>query len=187
MSEARDKLLETIYFLTRLRETRSDRAAFKHNLSALLSAARSVTYVMVLEYKHIPGFQKWYAQKQAALRADPVAKLMFDKRRVTVHFAVMRPGVEVSVRLSETLTVSESVSVVVVHSDGGTTTAESKRGSAVPRSASRGPRSETVEWRWFFDEMASRDIVSLAQDYVSQLDGLVRECGERFGELDAPP
>jgi len=46
MSDSREKLLEAEFFLERMKETQSDRAAFKYNLSAFLAAARSVTWFM---------------------------------------------------------------------------------------------------------------------------------------------
>jgi hypothetical protein len=59
MSETQDKLEESKYFLARARENVYDPTQFRFNLSALLSAGRSVTWVMMKEFSGHEGFGNW--------------------------------------------------------------------------------------------------------------------------------
>jgi len=53
MTNTRIKLEEAKYFFKRMNEEVANRDPFKYNLSAFLAAARSVTFVMHSEFKHI--------------------------------------------------------------------------------------------------------------------------------------
>ena len=46
MNNTEDKLSEAKYFLERMKEHVMDREAFRYNLSAFLTAFRSVTFIM---------------------------------------------------------------------------------------------------------------------------------------------
>jgi hypothetical protein len=68
MSNGRIKLGEAQYFLGQMRDTVSDHEAFAYNLSAFLSAARSVTLLLQGEFAHTPGFKEWWVREQDRLR-----------------------------------------------------------------------------------------------------------------------
>jgi hypothetical protein len=52
----REKLNEAQYFLGRMKDVRNNREHFRWNLSAFLSAARSVTMIMNVQYTGSKGF-----------------------------------------------------------------------------------------------------------------------------------
>jgi hypothetical protein len=56
----RDKPNEARYFLERMQPTNIDKDAFRYNLSAVLTAFRSVTAFMNIEYQKVTGFIPWY-------------------------------------------------------------------------------------------------------------------------------
>jgi hypothetical protein len=98
MSSAREKLIEAQYFVQRMRGNSSDRDTFKYNLSAFLSAARSVREFLYKEHENSPNFKQWWKSKGewAGLKngqklsniTDPVraANVFFDeKRNITIH------------------------------------------------------------------------------------------------------
>lgn len=58
MSDTREKLQESEYFLGLMTLTQAERDTFKYNLSAFLSASRSVTLIMQKEYDRISGFKR---------------------------------------------------------------------------------------------------------------------------------
>ncbi|MBC7108976.1 MAG: hypothetical protein H5T41_09395 [Methanomassiliicoccales archaeon] len=64
MSNTRFKLNEAKYFLEQMKEHADSTEEFAYNLSAFLSAARSVTWIMQNEFKNVPGFEEWYSEKQ---------------------------------------------------------------------------------------------------------------------------
>ncbi len=80
-----DKLRETEFFLDRLRE--SSRLSFdaRFYFSAFVSAARSVTLSLQATMSGVPGFEPWYQNAQAKLKADPLAPFFIEIRNVSVH------------------------------------------------------------------------------------------------------
>jgi hypothetical protein len=55
-----NKLEESGYLLTQVKQTANDWILFRSNLSAFLSAARSITLVMQKEYHQTADFASWY-------------------------------------------------------------------------------------------------------------------------------
>jgi len=179
LTNTREKLFEAKYFLERMMEKQSDRDAFKYNLSAFLAAARSVTLIMQKEFDKDPSFKKWYSEKQVKMQSDEVMRLLNDKRVMTIHQQPVRPHAHVNVRIKEHIVVSESVSIVVTHANGTIERRESEP-TAPPLPAEP---DVTTEWRWYFDELPGKDIVTHSQEHVVKLETLVTECASRFTSL----
>ena len=68
MTDTRIKLQEAKYFFKRMVEEVSNREPFKYNLSAFLSAAQSVTFVMQTEFSSISSFKGWYHDEKKEFR-----------------------------------------------------------------------------------------------------------------------
>jgi len=69
---ANDKLKEAAYFLGLLRGT-TDRAQFRYLMSAFLAAARSVTFSLQSDLRHVGvAFDEWYSEVQQRLRDHPM-------------------------------------------------------------------------------------------------------------------
>jgi hypothetical protein len=67
----RRKIREAEYFLSTMKQAFEDDNAFPYNLSAFLSAARSITWHMQEQYKHRDGFKEWYQnQKKKCLKTQ---------------------------------------------------------------------------------------------------------------------
>lgn len=179
MTNTKEKLLEAKYFLERMTEKQSDRDAFKYNLSAFLAAARSVTLIMQKEFDKAPGFKKWYSEKQAKMQSDEVMKLLNDKRVMTIHQQPVRPHAHVNVGISEHVVISESISIVITHANGTIERRESKPTPPPPPAETEA----TTEWRWYFDELPGKDIITLCQEQIVKLETLVTECESRFTSL----
>jgi hypothetical protein len=82
---ARQKLSEAAYFYNSMLPHRTNPVIFPYYLSAFVSALRSVTYYLQKQYAHDERFKDWYAQKQEAMKVDPVLKLLHDKRNTALH------------------------------------------------------------------------------------------------------
>ncbi len=85
MSNTRQKLKETKYFLEQMRNYVEDPEKFAFNLSAFLSAARSVTFIMQSEFKSSPEFSGWYKEKQKEMNSDENFKFFNNLRVATIH------------------------------------------------------------------------------------------------------
>jgi hypothetical protein len=69
VSGTQDKLLEAKYFLQQMKQNRDKRNEFRWNLSAFLTAARSITLMMQAEYSNkVEGFDEWYNRKQKEMK-----------------------------------------------------------------------------------------------------------------------
>ena len=79
-----EKVAEAEFFLRMMAEARTDMFAFKCYLSAYLSAARTTTLALQ-QFRHLPGFDAWYAPHRERLKADPLAKFLLDTRNAHVH------------------------------------------------------------------------------------------------------
>ena len=156
MTETREKLLEAKYFLGRMIENQSARDAFKYNLSAFLSASRSVTLFMQKEYDKVSGFKEWYAKKQDEMKNDPFMKLLVDKRDLTIHQRQVEFKGKISVVIAETIHMSESVSFKLVRQDG--TVVEGGSKPSFPSSEVKHEPKAKAEWVWYFHDLPEKDI-----------------------------
>jgi hypothetical protein len=183
MSAAREKLLEAQYFLERMREKSSDRAAFKYNLSAFLSAARSVTFYMQKEFKHTPGFEEWYAAEQEVMRRDPLVPFFVEARNVSLKQQHVPTRAHVGVEHTARVTVRPSWEGVVIRADGTKERVETNE-PGPPSAPEQTDTEPTVEWRWYFKDLPpgvdEKDVVALSEAHVGRLEALVSECESRF-------
>ena len=167
MSDTKDKLLESKYFLERMTETQSNRDAFKYNLSAFLAAARSVTAIMQKEFDKVSGFKEWYEEIQAKLLSDVAMKLLKDKRDITIHQQPVRPRAHVNVRITERIVLGDSMSFVLTHADG---TIERGKPESTPSPLPARTETKTEsEWQWYFDELPQKDILTVCKEHVAKL------------------
>ena len=176
MSDTREKLQESEYFLKLMTLTQAERDTFKYNLSAFLAASRSVTLIMQKEYDKISGFKQWWSEKQEKMRSDDAMKLLNEKRVMTIHTQPVRPRAQVNVTIKEHITVSDSVSIVITHTDG---TVDRRESELTPPSVPAKTEGNT-EWRWYFDELPKKDVLTLCKEHIAKLDALVKECESRF-------
>jgi hypothetical protein len=178
VTDTREKLLEVKYFLERMIETHTERNAFKCNLGAFLSSARSVTWIMQKEFGKVPGFANWYTAQQSKMKADAKMKILDDQRDVTIHQKSISPRAHVNISITEHITVTDSVSVLIIRADG---TVE-RRNSMPPSPPTPPSKTEAmVEWRWYFNEIPDMDVITVCKEHTSKLESIVTECERLFG------
>jgi len=181
MSATKEKLFEAKYFLDCMIESQDKRDVFKYNLSAFLAAFRSVTMIMQNEFGKVPGFVDWYRVQQDEMKADDKMKLLNTKRTMTIHQKPVQPRALVSVSVTEHITVTNSVSVIVTRADGTV-----ERYDSAPEQPPTPAKTEpVVQWQWFFDEVSDIDVVTLCQECWRKLESIVLECEQRFGSSEA--
>jgi len=176
MSDTREKLQESRYFLELMTLTQAERDAFKYNLSAFLSASRSVTLIMQREYDKISGFKQWWSEKQEEMRSDDAMRLLNEKRVMTIHLQSVRLRGQVDITIEERITIGDSVSIVLTHADG---TVERREPEPITPPVATETGSNT-EWRWYFNELPEKDVLALCEEHMAKLDALVKECESRF-------
>ena len=178
MTGTRGKLNEARYFLELMAANQNQRESFEYCLSAFLSAAQSVTWFLQKEYDKTAGFKSWYEQQRERLRSDETMKVLHDKRVVTTHCEPLAPHAHVNVTTSDAITISDSA-VVVVHDSRGNEVSriEAER----PSRQAPEPKPSTAEWKWYFDEIPGRDLVTVCTEYLGKMDTLVAQCETIFG------
>jgi hypothetical protein len=101
MTDTRRKLDEALYFLEELKINIEDDRIFSFNLSAFVTAARSVTLLMKKEFCHTAEFEDWYVNKQRLIESDNDFKFFNQLRVATVHTSTLRPNKKISMRIVE--------------------------------------------------------------------------------------
>ena len=161
----RHKLQEAEYFLSKMKQTLEDDNVFYYNLSAFLSAARSITYYMQKQYKHRNGFEEWYSPKRIDMRADPELKYLNNARVEALKTVPVQTGATREKTSSIGLTVEKD-----------TPEAEQVKEAESKPSAQSSPK--TV--RRFFPEFKDMDVMEFGEKQLVKLTKVVEECEKRF-------
>lgn len=177
MGDTRDKLLEAKYFLEQMKLNESNREAFRYNLSAFLSAARSVTFIMQNEFSQVSGFKEWYNEKGANMKTDSSMKFLNDKRVMSIHLEQIRPHAKATVSLTARIKTNVSISALIKRTNGTVERLEPVAETNAPPSTETPP--PTARWRWYFDEIPDKDVVTLGLEYIGKLEALVAEWESR--------
>ncbi|MDQ7839356.1 MAG: hypothetical protein RDU59_12785 [Thermodesulfobacteriota bacterium] len=106
-----EKLKEARYFARRMEASIDDPEAFQYELSAFLSAARSVLQYALDEAKQKPNGQRWY---EAQVSGNAVLKFFKDKRDLNIHAEPVRPSRHIAVAITEHITISESIRIEIL-------------------------------------------------------------------------
>lgn len=182
MWRTQHKLAEARFFLEKLDEHYySDleqmlagepvQSVFSYYLSAFLSSARSVTWIMRSEYGKLPGWEKWFTGQQLA-EPDLALLRIFNELRVrSEKVAPVKPGRHLAVQ--------------------GVSKAPTERDPRLPRfrvtftraesSADSKPliAGEVLEYSWTLSELEG-ELVSACRQYVNLLGNLVEDCASLF-------
>jgi hypothetical protein len=79
------KVMQAEFFLSQIRGAGFNLFVAQCFTDAFTSSARSITFAMQSVLADLPGFNEWYAAKQAALRRDPVAQFFSRYRSTSAH------------------------------------------------------------------------------------------------------
>lgn len=165
------KLAEAKYFYDRMLAEFDNRENLTYNLSAFLSAARSVLQYALKEVRAKTGGQQWYDEHIAK---SSVLSFFKDKRDINIHFESVKPVQHT--KITATATVYVSASVHVVHRDkNGNVLYESPPEVTKPKP--REPEPPPVvrtEYR-FADWTGSEDLITLSQMYLDELHRVVED------------
>jgi hypothetical protein len=108
----RHKLEEATYFYQQMKLTLEDDKIYSFNLSAFVTAARSVTLIMKVEFAHVTGFDSWYKDKLKSMQSDDF-EFFNQMRRATVHINRVKPNKKVSIGIFESIRLAGSVNSAV--------------------------------------------------------------------------
>ncbi len=181
MREA-DKLEEAEYFLKQMVAVAGDRKAHKFNLSAFLSAARSVLQFGLEEVESKPGGKAWY---DTQVTGKPVVKFFKDRRDVNIHIEPVSPVKQIQVNIEETLHFSDKAEAVIIR-DGKPVLSEppQRHSFRLPEGTNWPyPSKVTMSETYRFNEWkGSEDVPTLCGIYLLELRKIVAD-GQSKGYL----
>jgi hypothetical protein len=155
------KIEEAAYFLSRMNAERENRAHFRYEFSAFLSAARSVLQLALEQVKTTAGGPAWY---QAAIARDPLFSTFKNLRDTNIHERPVQPPVIHTVVASD---------YIHLHDEG-------EEGRVIPHSHVTNERRYTLEG-WSGPE----SVEELSAKYLESLKTLVAD-GVTIGMLPPP-
>jgi len=165
------KIQEAEYFVSMMSETIDERQYFNFNLSAFLSAARSVLQYALKESATKPDGKSWY---DSAVQRRPVVRFFKDKRDVNIHTEPIKPTAEIHVEITGTISLSDEVSVSITDKNGNISGQEIEPRSEPTRKIESD--EPTVNYRYVFrDWSGNEDVVDLSRQYISELKGIVSD------------
>lgn len=165
-----DKLDEARHFLVGMMRSVEDPTAFRFELSAFLSSARTVLQYSLLEAKTKTGGQAWY---DAHISNNSVLSFFRDKRNVSIHSGPVVPAATINVAASDVIQVSEAV-LIRCFDDEGNLVGERAIGSQTPPPVISLPPSVSRVYN-FPDWPGQEDVLQLCRDYVAALEVVVND------------
>lgn len=186
MTDTRDKLNEAQYFIDRMKETNCYKNAFRYNLSAFLSAFRSITLFMQKEFNSVDGFTSWYKIKQSQMMSDKILKFFNEQRVQTIHVQPIsaRPSQnqmnipEIDLTRLNNFSITSNINKDGIMDNPVLTRTTNEGESTV--------EEVTATTLWVFsdlpleDNFSGKDIVSLCEEKLTQLQTIAQECEQNF-------
>lgn len=176
-SATREKLDEAAYFLKQLKKNQSDKQSVQCNLSAFLSSARSVTYVMQSEFSQIEGFKEWYVKERLKLKKSQQMILLNEKRVITIHKKPIKPKGNVSINITESMNITSYVEIFAQNPDGTKKLVSSTK----PKEKHKPMSTKTeIKYEWHYDDYQQQDVITISEEQLSTLRALVDDCEKQF-------
>ncbi len=178
------KLQEAKFFLLHLERDWRHIPNFEFYLSAFISAARSVTWVMRYEYGKIDGWEKWFSKRQPPSHLRDSLRKMNDLRvratktepiRTTTSVKFVIPPENITPELQAYLDPLAKNKVRIEPTDHTNTEAYIY---GEDRLLGRG-RIEHVTHE--LPEFKGEDALKVCKEYLAELETLVHECDQQFG------
>ena len=171
------KLKEARYFYSRMLSETDNRDNLLFDLSAFLSAARSVLQYAIKEAKTKAGGQQWY---QIQVTSSNVLTFFKDKRDINVHATPIQVSQHTSIELTEILHVSESIHIKKFDQNGQLIGEYSSEPSE-PTPTTEIPPKVTHRLT-FQDWPGNEDVLRLCDLYLNELERVVAD-GQSKGFL----
>jgi len=173
------KLEEAKYFYSKMSSEQETRDAFTFNLSAFLSATRSILQYALKEASNKPGGRIWYDN---LMKSSPELKFFKDKRDLNIHKKPIHPNAHYILH-AETggyLTSFGSVSMTVYDKDGNIKQqVHSKPNPDLPQTTpTKNTNSKPIpnEVKYYFDNwVGTEDVLVLCQKCIWELENAISD------------
>ncbi len=197
---ADQKIEETEYFLEKITQA-TTRRDFVPNLSAFLSHARSVADYLLEDYNeklglNIPlskklfistfkneannqnnqsarNFITYYETEFNKLLKDPIGSLLMTKRNIEVHRTDVPVQVKFNREISETISITDSISIEVRDKNGNLKTRSEPTSLENKPVSQNKPISHSVEW--FFTDFKNDDVITVCSKFLDLMKSFVSD------------
>jgi hypothetical protein len=172
---------EAEYFFSRMLDSERDRSAFGYNVSAFLTAARSVLQFALEEAKSRPNGQAWYDKQ---VTGTQIVGFFKDRRDFNIHREPLNMRKDIQVNIEEGFRLHASAGAVLVRA-GEEIPAEAPVASITQEVQAEAPRPARVavtETYRFSEWNGPEDIKALCRQYLSELEKIILD-GQKQGFL----
>ena len=118
-------------------------------------------------------FIEWWCNKMSEVQKGIFGPL-FNKRNIAVHRRSVRPEIHV-VKVSETITARESITVIKKDEKGNVTEIFQS-----PEEPSRTPEPKPAEIDWYYEEYPNENIIEVCGKLLEIVRGIVEEAKSKF-------
>jgi hypothetical protein len=164
-----EKLREAKYFYSRMIEEQENRDAFKFNLSAFLSSARSVLQYALKEARRKTGGQQWYDNW---MDSSCVLSFLGKKRNFNTHTAPIEPRTDVTITVHDMVHISDSVHIELKDKEGKVLETQDIQEKAQPREETIPPVTSESRHK-FQDWSGNEDVIELCGKYIQELEKVI--------------
>ena len=170
-----------------MKENDENRQMFEYNLSAFLSAARSITSFW--ENRFGKKFRKWYFGKEQKDKTG-ILKLLRKMRNSNVHKKPINPRTEIKIEMPPIRVRVSAISVeaIVRNADGTIKDYEYSESHVEPKITHKQDYTEITESKWFFKNCPNQyrnvDVITLCKKYLNELKIIVEEAESKFSEAN---
>ena len=108
---------------------------------------------------------------------EPVVKLLFEKRNITIHRTSPSVRAEIQASITETIPISESVSFIVRDEDGNI-----KQQSHTKQNEEKHaqPSESAIKTKWFFEDYPQREVSDVCHDLLEKMKDFVNKIRGKF-------
>ena len=171
------KLLEAKFFYDQMVAYQTKSIEFRYNLSAFLSASRSVLLYAFEEIKSIPARKRWY---DTYIPAHPPLGFFKDKRNINIHD---RP-ISLNLHVTFTESVSLSSSITIIHRDKEGNIINQETVNDKPTEQKTASKIPPQIQFFFTDWTGTQDVFALSQLYLVELKKFIQEA-KQLGYITA--
>jgi len=171
---AAEKFNEAAYFFNQMIATVNNTRIFPFNLSAFLSALRSTTFYLQVQYGHEQRFADWYGRAQEKMKNDPVLKMLTELRRQAVHLKPVNLLVNSGPRFHQNPIETDHLELMHTTDDEGNIIWRYK----VDRDGQERQADPITDWVFEHNE---QPVLVACRHGLEQLDSLLKEWNALFG------
>ena len=186
MGKTTDKLDEAEYFLKQIEANYFEHSAFDYLLSAFISSARSVLWVMRSEYNDIEGWESWYKSLEPSTSDEALLRKVNEARVRTEKREPLKTSFRVNLIIPKEYA-TEELGQELEKLVGKNIELMAKPLSEKESIIGASPKNEEIHFAGSVEnvyrvliELGDDDVIAVCRDYFATIKGVVDECESRF-------